>query len=67
MKITRTLSLIIRLVPVNILIMFVGCGVAQVALEQHRESDPGNISVTKTPSYNSNQVAKHKASLILIA
>lgn len=59
MKITKTLSLIIRLLPVNILIMLVGCGVAQVALEQHRESDHGNISVAKTPSYNSAQVAKY--------
>ena len=36
-----------------------GCGVAQVALEKHRESKPGNINVAKTPSYNSDQVAKY--------
>lgn len=36
-----------------------GCGVAQVALEKHRESKPGNISVAKTPSYNPDQVAKY--------
>ena len=64
MKIIRTFSLIIRLVPVNILIMFVGCGVAQVALEQHRESDPGNIRVAKTPSYNSDQVAKYNKIIV---
>lgn len=64
MKITRTFSLIIRLVPVNILIMLVGCGVAQVAFEQHREADPGNISVAKTPSYSSDQVAKYNKIIV---
>lgn len=38
---------------------FIGCGVAQVALEQHRERSPGTVDVAKTPSYNPDQVAKY--------
>ena len=38
---------------------FVGCGVAQIALEQHRQHSPGTVNVAKTPSYNPDQVAKY--------
>lgn len=42
----------------------VGCGVAQVALEKHRESKPGKINVAKTPSYNPDQVAKYNKIIV---
>jgi len=41
------------------------CGVAQVAVEKMRESDPGDVSVTKMPSYDTAKVTNYQRVVVL--
>lgn len=54
-----------RFLILCMLLVHSGCGIASVAVEQARESDPGEINLSKTRAYDSARVATYDKIFVL--